>query len=658
MSEQLERQTERKIVPLRTFMWHGQDEELGRPLLEDDDQEQEEIELTAVTNDFAFDLSLSSAAAQDTVDKLDQVVNTSGHLNVYEYGCKLRHLSKACEIYRCLPAACVLQESSTLVVEPRPLAQGGFADVHKGSLEGVGQVAVKKLRTDILQQHCRSLFREAVIWKHCNHKNIVPFIAAEIQAQNLCLISLWMIHGNVVSYLRTHPDADIRPLILNVFDGLAYLHDMNIIHGDLKGANILVNEKYEACLSDFGMSSVYRAAGDRHTTTWTTTTLGGGSARWLAPELLFAPLEKPSFASDAYAFGVVIWEILTCQIPYSDLATDQSVMLHVSQGLRPCSRCVTDVPGQVGNLIELMDSLWSALPQSRPRINSDLRQEIMKPSSNPHKLFQISWLARCFLILPSLSGIIVSCCLNYDGPDAESPTLSLSICIPMIITFVVFAIRYFLLRTFVVLPVFYVGPSRSGTLNNIIVTNYHLGCTFSAVFLCCLGSYLRYADIPETWGPKQGFRRPSFVLLLISLLLSVVSTTFHDVMLGGKLLWIAWLGARGKLIEETDGDKTRTQLHVSNVGPFVSKDDIKNIFEASGEVEWVSMHRAGNHCIVQYCDDLNAERILASGDFLTTFRISRRMIRKLQLEDEGVLSEWKLLGWRNLSIIFLYMKLS
>jgi len=234
-------------------------------------------------------------------------------------------------------------------------------------------------------------------------------------------------------------------------------------------------------------------------------------------------------------------------------------MLRVSQGLRPCSRCVTDVPGQVGNLTELMDSLWSAVPQSRPRINSDLRQEIMKPSSNPHKLFQISWLARCFLILPSLSGIIVSFCLNYDGREAESPTLSLSICIPMIITFVVFAIRYFLLRTFVVLPVFYVGPSRSGTLNNIIVTNYHLGCTVSAVFLCCLGSYLRYADIPETWGPKQGFRRPSFVLLLISLLLSAVSTTFHDVMLGGKLLWIAWLGARGKLIEKIDGDKTRTQ---------------------------------------------------------------------------------------------------
>jgi len=73
MNEQLERQTERKIVPLRTFMWHGQDEELGRPLLEGDDQEQEEIELTAVTDDFAFDLSLSSTAAQDTVDKLDQV---------------------------------------------------------------------------------------------------------------------------------------------------------------------------------------------------------------------------------------------------------------------------------------------------------------------------------------------------------------------------------------------------------------------------------------------------------------------------------------------------------------------------------------------------------------------------------------------------------
>lgn len=83
----------------------------------------------------------------------------------------------------------------------------------------------------------------------------------------------------------------------------------NIVHGDLKGANILVNANGEAALADFGLSAVIAVAGQPSTHT----SNGGGSFRWMAPELLM-PREGimvKTRASDIYSFGSVILEVPT-----------------------------------------------------------------------------------------------------------------------------------------------------------------------------------------------------------------------------------------------------------------------------------------------------------------------------------------------------------
>jgi len=87
-----------------------------------------------------------------------------------------------------------------------------------------------------------------------------------------------------------------------------------MVHGDLKGANILIDDQGRACLSDFGLATVVY---DKDTVNLMTTgSIAHGSTRWMAPELL-SPEEngllrsRPSRRSDIYSLSMVMWEVRT-----------------------------------------------------------------------------------------------------------------------------------------------------------------------------------------------------------------------------------------------------------------------------------------------------------------------------------------------------------
>lgn len=98
--------------------------------------------------------------------------------------------------------------------------------------------------------------------------------------------------------------------MVQVAEALSYLHDLPspIIHGDIKGVNILVNDKNEASLTDFGLSRVQNISGF-------TTKTGSGTTRWQAYELL-APCEGDTIprvtkATDVWAFAMTVVEVRT-----------------------------------------------------------------------------------------------------------------------------------------------------------------------------------------------------------------------------------------------------------------------------------------------------------------------------------------------------------
>ncbi|KAF7354912.1 Protein kinase domain-containing protein [Mycena sanguinolenta] len=240
------------------------------------------------------------------------------------------------------------------------VAGGGFGDIWKGMVGGQ-TVAVKSMRQfaeDDVKASLKKLGREATIWRQLSHPNLLPFFGLYVLDNRPCLISPWMENGDLRHFLSSAPpDTDRISLIADVAMGLEYLHDENIVHGDLKTPNILVTPSGRACITDFGLSTIV----DELSLKMTFSSRNGraGTVRYQAPELLKG--SSNHYGSDVYAFGCVFYEILTGEVPFLELANEAAIILKVVEGVRP-SRLETISP----ELWLLLEDCWHQEIDRRP----------------------------------------------------------------------------------------------------------------------------------------------------------------------------------------------------------------------------------------------------------------------------------------------------
>lgn len=172
---------------------------------------------------------------------------------------------------------------------------------------------------------CQLARQEAQTWKCLKHPHILEFKGILETGTDLCLVSAYAENGPLAAYLKAYPGVDRLHLVMHflrvcrgylireiqlhqIASGLAFLHKEQIVHGDVKAANVVVSAAGNALVCDFGLS--------RASDTTTATLLRGmGSLRWLSPELL--DQAKKSFASDVWAFGMVIYEVRTLALSVS-----------------------------------------------------------------------------------------------------------------------------------------------------------------------------------------------------------------------------------------------------------------------------------------------------------------------------------------------------
>ncbi|KAI6000339.1 kinase-like domain-containing protein [Pisolithus orientalis] len=265
--------------------------------------------------------------------------------------------------------------------------RGGTACVHHGTLKPEGtEVAIKifyctrsgseadlkvlagfplVVLTRAESFSFKRLFREVHTWSKLRHENIVPMLGISTEFDStLSIVSDWMPMGDARTYIQ-NAENDPRPLLRDIANGLYYLHSHElgpVIHGDLKGPNVLVSSDRRALLSDFGLSTL-----NVSTFNMTTEATRGGSFPWMAPELINDCVASKE--SDMWAYGMTILELFTRSTPFHDCRNCASVMRRIVEKNLPAR------PAEESTQFRLSDAWWEICmacwrpdPSSRPTI--------------------------------------------------------------------------------------------------------------------------------------------------------------------------------------------------------------------------------------------------------------------------------------------------
>ncbi|EPQ57110.1 kinase-like protein [Gloeophyllum trabeum ATCC 11539] len=250
--------------------------------------------------------------------------------------------------------------------------QGGFGAVYKATLAGQ-QVALKVLlprglnSEKALEKQARRFYREAIIWRHLRHRNILPLIGVHVYPEGRrAMVSRWCDNGSLLPYIHSRGDkCDRISLLSQIADALRYLHchyTPPLVHKDIKPDNILINDKGEPCLTDFGISTYY------HSFTVPSERGSAGSLPYMPPEILKLRNEHGGNidernqeirtaicpAYDIYAFGCVCVDVYTPGDLWHEAGKWSET--GVINGSRP-PRPEGDIP----------DNLWSIVKQCWPQ---------------------------------------------------------------------------------------------------------------------------------------------------------------------------------------------------------------------------------------------------------------------------------------------------
>ncbi|KAK1352884.1 dual specificity protein kinase shkD [Heracleum sosnowskyi] len=255
------------------------------------------------------------------------------------------------------------------------IGQGSFAVVYRG-IWNASDVAVKVYFGDEYSKEALlDNKKEIDIMRKLRHPNVLLFMGAVYSQKKIAMVTEYLPRGSLFKALhKNNQSLDIKRrlrMALDVARGMNYLHHRNppIVHRDLKTSNLLVDKNWNVKVGDFGLSKLKHA-------TFLTEKSGRGTPQWMAPEVLRN--ERSNEKSDVFSFGVILWELMTQSVPWSDLNSLQVVGVVGFMDRR------LDIPETTDPRISsVIEDCWKSNPGDRPSF-----KDIIKIMTNLILAFQ------------------------------------------------------------------------------------------------------------------------------------------------------------------------------------------------------------------------------------------------------------------------------
>ncbi|XP_057684434.1 raf-1 proto-oncogene, serine/threonine kinase a isoform X2 [Corythoichthys intestinalis] len=220
-------------------------------------------------------------------------------------------------------------EASEVYLQSR-IGSGSFGTVYKGKWHG--DVAVKILKvTNPTPEQLQAFRNEVAVLRKTRHVNILLFMGY-MTKDNLAIVAQWCEGSSLYKHIHV-VETNFKMIQLidisrQTAQGMDYLHAKNIIHRDMKSNNIFLHEGLTVKIGDFGLATVKARWSGSHQVEQPS-----GSILWMAPEVIRMQDNNPySFQSDVYSYGIVLFELMTGELPYSQIANRDQIIFMVGRG--------------------------------------------------------------------------------------------------------------------------------------------------------------------------------------------------------------------------------------------------------------------------------------------------------------------------------------
>lgn len=328
------------------------------------------------------------------------------------------------------------------------LGEGAWGEVYQARCESLDRdVALKLLKIEVLyDDEARSRFmREAQIISKLHHKNIVGFYAFGMAFDKYPYFCTELLVGRDLQYLLSSTTLavdEVVRIVCEVCDGLAYAHQHQVVHRDLKSQNIFITDDGSVKILDFGLARICttEAAEQRLTREG----LAIGSVLYMSPEQCAG--KEATIQSDVYSLGVVLYHALAGRLPFEAAEAHAVMSMHTWKEAEPLHQLVPALSG-FGDLSALVSQAMSKDPAKRfagaaafkqalqecrlPQVSenrSRTAHNVIKEPARRH-LFRVGCVLALLLILATLThltGVVAAVVGFVNPPLSAGDTYSLS----------------------------------------------------------------------------------------------------------------------------------------------------------------------------------------------------------------------------------------